>query len=152
MNLVLYQPEIPQNTGNIARTCAVTGANLHLIKPMGFSISSKYLKRAGLDYWHHINIKVHNCLDDFLREHGSEKLFFVSTKGEKYYTDIRYPEGGFIILGSETSGIPEKILSKFKEDVIRIPMLEGRRSLNLSSAAAVVLYESLRQNGFLNLK
>lgn len=152
MNIVLVEPEIPQNTGNIARTCAATGANLHLVEPLGFSISDKYLKRAGLDYWNMVKVSVYPDLDAFFARHSGSPMFFVSTKGEKIYSGVDYPEDCFILFGKETKGLPEKLLEQNYDRCIRIPMIEGARSLNISNAAAVVLYEALRQQGFCRLK
>jgi len=153
-HIVLVEPEIPANTGNIARTCAVTGSVLHLVKPLGFSIEDKYLKRAGLDYWHLLDIRIHESLDDFLALHGKEKLWLVETPGSQSYDQVSYPEGSFFVFGRETKGLPKSLLEARSESIIRIPMLPDpkARSLNLSNAVAIVLYEGLRQNGFPGLK
>lgn len=153
INVVLFQPEIPPNTGNIARTCAITGSKLHLVKPLGFSIDEKSVKRAGLDYWDLLDIEIHESLDDFFEKYGDKKLFFSSTKAEKIYTDVAYEDECFIIFGRETSGLPKDVYETYKEDLIKIPMrdLKEARSLNLSNAAAIVIYEALRQLNFLDL-
>jgi len=150
VNIVLFQPEIPPNTGNIARTCAIAGLKLHLIKPLGFSIDEKSVKRAGLDYWHLLELEVHESLDDFLEKYGDRELFLSSTKGAKVYSDVEYTEDCFIIFGRETSGLPKDIYEKYNDRLITIPMSpkEGVRSLNLSNAVAIVAYEALRQLSF----
>lgn len=153
INIVLYQPEIPPNTGNIARTCAITGSKLHLIKPLGFSIDDKQVKRAGLDYWHLLDLEVHESLEDFLKKYGSQPMFFSSTKATKYYHEVTYTDECFIVFGRETSGLPALIHETYPEQRIKIPMLqnEAARSLNLSNSAAIVLYEALRQISFKGL-
>ena len=148
MNIVLYEPEIPQNTGNIARTCAATGTILHLVKPLGFQVEDRYLKRAGLDYWHLVKVVIYDNWLDFLARNTGINPFFVSTKGKHHYHQVVYPSNSFLVFGPETRGLPPEILSKCPDRVVRIPMIEGRRSLNLANAAAVVLYEALRQSGF----
>lgn len=151
LHVVLVEPEIPQNTGNIARTCAAVGADLHLIKPLGFSVEDKYLKRAGLDYWSEVKVHYHDSLKE-LREQFSEYQFYYSTKKtKKAYTDVNYPENCVLVFGKETAGLPEELLRENEEYCIRIPMRGGIRSLNLSNSAAVVIYEALRQNGFKGL-
>ena len=149
LNIVMCEPEIPQNTGNIARTCAATGAKLHLIKPLGFEINDKYLKRAGLDYWDKLEIEEHDSLDKFLEKYSPEKndMFFSTTKGKQVYSDINYSDKSevFIMFGKETKGLPENLLKKYIEKTIRIPMRETLRSLNLSNSVAIVIYEVLRQ-------
>jgi tRNA (cytidine/uridine-2'-O-)-methyltransferase len=152
LHIVLVEPEIPQNTGNIARTCAVTGAVLHLVKPLGFSVEDRYLKRAGLDYWHMLEIYYHDSIDDFFRSYPNGDFFFCTTKGNCAYTEARYTENSVIFFGKETAGLPDSLLKKYKERLIRIPMKEGARSLNLSNSVAIVLYEALRQLDFPNLK
>ena len=152
INIVLVEPEIPQNTGNIARTCACTGAKLHLVKPLGFKITDKQLKRAGLDYWHFLDITYYESLDDFLQKTKGCPLFFATTKAKHRYSDIKYPKGAYLVFGKETKGLPEKLLYENPESCIRIPMLENARSLNLSNSVAVVLYEALRQGDFMDLK
>lgn len=151
-NIVLVEPEIPQNTGNIVRTCAATGAILHLVGPLGFSIEDKYLKRAGLDYWNEADIKYYNNLEEFLNKQQNCKMYFSTTKAIYNYCDINYEEDCFILFGKETAGLPEELLRNHKETCIRIPMREGIRSLNLSNSVAVVLYEALRQQNFANFE
>jgi len=148
LNVVLFEPEIPQNTGNIVRTCAATGAVLHLIKPLGFSTRDKHLRRAGLDYWHLVDIHYHESLADFLEEHPSEKLFFITKKAVRTYDQIDFTGNVFLIFGRETTGIPDEVLNKNKTSCFRIPMKAEARSLNLSNAVSIVVYEALRQNGF----
>lgn len=153
LNIVLYQPEIPPNTGNIARSCAITGAKLHLIKPLGFSIDDKQVKRAGLDYWHLLDLEVHESLEAFLELYGDRELFFSSTKATQYYHEVEYSEDCFIVFGRETSGLPALIHEQYADRRIKIPMLqnEAARSLNLSNSAAIILYEALRQINFKGL-
>ena len=148
LNIVLVEPEIPQNTGNIARTCAATGSALHLIKPLGFSIEDRYLKRAGLDYWGGVSVKCYDSFEELRSQFGDAVFFFSTTKAAKAYTEVAYPEECFIVFGKETAGLPEELLMKNSENCIRIPMKPGIRSLNLSNSAAIVIYEALRQNGF----
>ena len=149
-HIVLVEPEIPPNTGNIARTCAATGTKLHLVKPLGFSIEDKHLKRAGLDYWEHVDVTVHESLEAFMEVHGKEKLYLATTKGGKGYAEAVYEDGGFILFGKETKGLPKEFIQAYSGNAIRIPMGQKTelRSLNLSNAAAIILYEALRQNGF----
>ena len=148
MHIVLYQPEIPQNTGNIARTCAATGSTLHLIKPLGFSLADKYLKRAGLDYWHMMEYHVHENFEELLSLYPDAKMHFLSTKAPKGYTEINYGANDFLVFGCETKGLPESLLSRVYDRCVRIPMVTGARSLNLSNSVAIVLYEALRQQAF----
>lgn len=148
LNVVLVEPEIPQNTGNIARTCAVTGCKLHLVKPLGFSIEDKYLKRAGLDYWNLVEIKFYENLDDFFNTNSNAKFFFSTTKGKNIYTNVNYMKDCFILFGKETAGLPKKLLTENPEKCIKIPMISEVRSLNLSNSVAIVVYEALRQLGF----
>ena len=148
LNIVLVEPEIPQNTGNIARTCAATGINLHLIKPLGFSVDDRYLKRAGLDYWNQVSVTIYENLDDFMKKRKPEDCFFVTTKGRKKHTEAKYTENSYLFFGKETKGLPEKLLHDNYERCIRIPMKQESRSLNLSNSAAIVAYEALRQLGF----
>lgn len=154
MNIVLFQPEIPANTGNIGRTCAATGTRLHLIEPLGFSLSEKALKRAGMDYWKDLDVTTYVNFQDFLERNnlaGEEKagrLFLATTKAHQTYTDVSYGENDYIMFGKESAGIPEEILVERENDCIRIPMNSEIRSLNLSNSAAIVLYEALRQNSF----
>ena len=156
INIVMVEPEIPQNTGNIARTCAAIGAKLHLVKPLGFKISDKYLKRAGLDYWDKLEIEEHNSLNEFLEKYNSklDKMFLVSTKSKHTYSEIEYDKYDevFFLFGKETKGLPEELLKKYIDKAIRIPMKEGLRSLNLSNSVAIVVYEALRQNHFNDLE
>ena len=152
MHIVLYQPEIPQNTGNIARTCAATGSMLHLIKPLGFSLADKYLKRAGLDYWRMMKYEVHESFEELLERYPNARMHFLSTKAPKCYTDVRFAENDFLIFGCETRGLPESLLSRVYDRCIRIPMVDVARSLNLSNSVAIVLYEALRQQSFAKMK
>ena len=148
LNIVLIEPEIPQNTGNIARTCAATGASLHLVKPFGFSISDRYLKRAGLDYWDLLDIHVYENSAEFFEKNKSENMFFATTKADKTYCDVKYPDNCYILFGKETKGLDEELLKENIEKTIRIPMIEEARSLNLSNSVAVIVYEALRQMNF----
>ena len=148
LDVVLVEPEIPQNTGSIARTCAATGIRLHLIKPLGFSTKDKDLKRAGLDYWHLVDIVYHESLADFMKKHASEKLFFITKKAARSYDHVDFRGNVYLIFGKESTGIPDEILHKFESDCYRIPMKAEARSLNLSNAVSIVVYEALRQNGF----
>ena len=148
MNIVLLEPEIPQNAGNIARTCAVTKSTLHLIKPLGFSVENKYLKREGLDYWNLLDIYYYDNFDDFLKKNKYPVIFMATTKSKKLYTDVQYQQNDYIMFGKESAGIPEEILLQYPQTSVRIPMFEQARSLNLSNAVAVVLYEALRQQNF----
>lgn len=147
LNIVLFQPEIPQNTGNIARTCAATGCSLHLIRPLGFKIDDAKLKRAGLDYWHLLDITYYDGLDDFFEKHLNAEIFCFSTKSPRSYTDIAYPDGSYLFFGPETRGLPEDFLRENYERCVRIPMRGGLRSLNLSNSVAVAVYEVFRQRG-----
>ena len=156
INIVMVEPEIPQNTGNIARTCAIAGAKLHLVEPLGFEITDKTLKRAGLDYWDKLEIEKHKSFESFLEKYKPEEnnMFFVTTKGKTCYSDTNYSnlDEVFLLFGKETKGLPEDILQKYIEKTIRIPMLPTLRSLNLSNSVAIVLYEALRQNQFVQMK
>ena len=147
MNIVLVEPEIPQNTGNIARTCAATGAMLHLVKPLGFSLDDRYMRRAGLDYWFLMRYAVYEDLEDFFRKNGTERCWLASTKAARCYSEVTYRDGDFLLFGRESRGLPENLLARMPEQCVRIPMRSEARSLNLSNAAAVVLYEALRQRG-----
>ncbi len=151
-NIVLVEPEIPQNTGNIVRTCAATGAVLHLIGPLGFSIEDRYLKRAGLDYWDEAQVNYYDNLNEFLGKHGGKKMYYSTTKAIHNYCDVKFEDGCFILFGKETAGLPEELLKENRETCIRIPMKEGIRSLNLSNSVAVVVYEALRQQNFAHMK
>lgn len=148
MHIVLYQPEIPQNTGNIARTCAATGSMLHLIKPLGFSLDSKYLKRAGLDYWHMMQYRVYENFEALMAQYPQARMHFLSTKAPRGYTEVSYGKDDFLVFGCETRGLPESLLARVYDRCVRIPMVEGARSLNLSNSVAIVLYEALRQQSF----
>ena len=156
INIVMVEPEIPQNTGNIARTCAATGAKLHLVKPLGLEINEKYLKRSGLDYWDKIDIEEHENLNVFLEKYKDnlDKMFLVSTKSKHTYSEIEYNKYDevFFLFGKETKGLPEDLLKQYIDKAIRIPMKEGLRSLNLSNSVAIVVYEALRQNNFNDLQ
>lgn len=152
INIVLFEPQIPQNTGNIARTCAVTGASLHLVEPMGFKIDDKKLKRAGLDYWHELDIKYYGSVREFLEIHKGKQLYFFTTKGKKVYSDVKFCGEVFLIFGREDKGIEESILNEHYSSCLRLPMRENLRSLNLSNTVAIAVYEVLRQNGFKALK
>lgn len=148
LNIVLVNPEIPQNTGNIARTCAATGCVLHLIEPLGFSLADKYLKRAGLDYWHLMRYHTWPDLESFFKAHPQARMHFASTKAPRSYTEAAYQDGDFLVFGCETRGLPENLLEKVYDRCIRIPMRAEARSLNLSNSAAIVAYEALRQLDF----
>ena len=152
INIVLHEPEIPQNTGNIARTCAATGASLHLIRPLGFAIDDRKLKRAGLDYWHQLDITYYDGLDDFYAKHPDAKVYYFSTKAQHVYAEIEYPDPVYIMFGKETKGLPEELLHAHPDTCVRLPMREGLRSLNLSNTVAIAVYEILRQNDFRDLK
>lgn len=148
INVVLYSPEIPQNTGNISRTCAVTGANLHIIRPIGFEISDRTLKRAGLDYWDKLNVSYYDNYEDFLSKNQGAVLWFFSSKAGVVYSEVEYPDNVYLVFGSETRGLPEELISENIEHSVRIPMLPTLRCLNLSNAVAIAVYEALRQGGF----
>lgn len=152
INIVLHCPEIPQNTGNIARTCAATGAALHLIKPLGFEIDDKKLKRAGLDYWDRLDITYYENEQEFFDRHGDKAIYYFSTKAPRAYTEISYPKPVFLMFGRETKGLPEELLQKNPDTTVRIPMLPHLRSLNLSNSAAIAVYEVLRQGNFAGLE
>ena len=151
LNIVLHEPEIPANTGNIGRTCVATGTRLHLIKPLGFDISDKAVRRAGLDYWSKLDVTVYESYEDFLERNPGAKIYYATTKGPQTYVDVHYEEDCFIMFGKESAGIPEEILVEHKEDCVRIPMVGDIRSLNLGNSVAIVLYEALRQNGFVGM-
>ncbi len=144
LNIVLVEPEIPQNTGNIARTCAVTGARLHLIEPLGFKIDDKKLKHAGLDYWQYLDITVYNDLEDFFNKNNGNYFYF-STKAKNIYTKVEYPDNAYLFFGKESKGLPEKLLFDNPDTTVRIPMMDEARSLNLSNSVAIAAYEVLRQ-------
>jgi len=152
VQIVLVEPEIPANTGNIARTCAATGSVLHLVRPLGFSTDDKALKRAGLDYWYLLDIRYHDSIEEVWDKHPDGRFFYASTKGSRRYADVRYEADDFLVFGKETKGLPEPLLQRFPDHVIRIPILADARSLNLSNAVAIVVFEALRQVGFPGLK
>jgi len=148
-NIVLVEPEIPQNTGNIARSCAATGSDLHLVRPLGFDTSDKMLKRAGLDYWQYVNVYYYDSIEEVMDKfYNGENFYFLSTKGKKVYSDAKFKDGDFLVFGKETQGLNELLLEKYYDRTFRIPMIGQLRSLNLSNSAAIVLFEALRQNGF----
>lgn len=151
-NVVLVEPEIPQNTGNIVRTCASTNTKLHLVRPLGFEISDKYLKRAGLDYWPFADISYYDSLSELFAKHPEGKFWYLSTKGKIKYTDVKFEDNCFLVFGKETKGLPEDLLYSNYDRCIRIPMYKDLRSLNLSNSVAIVLYEALRQFDFFDLK
>jgi tRNA (cytidine/uridine-2'-O-)-methyltransferase len=148
INIILHEPEIPQNTGNIARTCAATGASLHLIKPMGFTVDDKKLKRAGLDYWDKLDITYYDGFDDFLSKHPDADIYYFSTKAPNTYAEVSYPDDVYIMFGKESRGLPEELLHENKDKCVRIPMRDSLRSLNLSNSVAIAVYEILRQKNF----
>lgn len=150
-NIVLYQPEIPQNTGNIARTCVLTECKLHLIKPLGFALDEKHLKRAGLDYWEYLQLEVHESYEEFMTKYGDETIYLASTHAGDHYDEINFKEGDFIMFGRESSGVPDKVHKNNKS--IKVPIIKSStRSLNLSNTVAIIAYEGLRQLGFPNMK
>ena len=148
LNIVLYEPEIPANTGNIGRTCVATGTRLHLIEPLGFLINDKMLKRAGMDYWDKLDVHTYVSYEDFLQKNPGAKIYMATTKSKQTYTDVHYEDDCYIMFGKESAGIPEEILKEHPDTCVRIPMLGETRSLNLSNSVAIVLYEALRQNSF----
>ena len=152
LNIVLIQPDIPQNTGNIARTCAVTGATLHLVKPLGFEIDSKHVKRAGLDYWNDLDIKVYENVDELFYKNQECKFYFFTTKAKKNYCDVKYKDRDFLVFGRETKGLDEELLKANYNNAVRIPMKQNIRSLNLSNAVAIAVYEVYRQLDFKGLE
>ena len=152
LNIVLFEPEIPANTGNIGRTCVATGTRLHLIEPLGFRLNEKSIKRAGMDYWEHLDVTRYINFEDFLEKNPGAKIYMATTKGQHVYTEVNYKPDCYIMFGKESAGIPEEILVKNPDTCIRIPMLSEIRSLNLSNSVAVVLYEALRQNNFESMK
>lgn len=151
-NIVLLEPEIPANTGNIGRTCAATGTRLHLIEPLGFRLGEKDLKRAGMDYWSQIDVTTYSNYEDFLLRNPRADIYMATTKGQRVYTEVQFEPDCYLMFGKESAGIPEELLLENRERAIRIPMIGETRSLNLSNAAAIVLYEALRQNGFAQMK
>lgn len=148
MNIVLHEPEIALNTGNIGRTCVATGTRLHLIRPLGFRLSEKDIKRAGMDYWDKLDLVVYDDYDEFVKKNAGAKIYYATTKGHHVYSDVSYEPDCFIMFGKESAGIPEEILAEHEESCIRIPMWGDIRSLNLANSVSVILYEALRQNGF----
>lgn len=152
MNIVLLEPEIPQNTGNIGRTCCATGTKLHLIEPMGFRINEKSLKRAGMDYWEDLDVTIYDSYNDFVERNPGIKIWYATTKAPNRYSDARFGENDFIMFGKESAGIPEDILVDHQDSCIRIPMNPEIRSLNLANSVAIVLYEALRQNDFAGMQ
>ena len=153
IHIILHQPEIPQNTGNIARTCAATGASLHIIRPMGFEIDDKKLKRAGLDYWHQLDITYYDDLNDFTSRHPDAKIYYFSTKAPRAYTEVKYDDADvYLMFGKETRGLPEDLLYAHPDTTVRIPMRDKLRSLNLSNSVAIAVYEVLRQHEFEGLR
>lgn len=153
LNIVLFQPEIPQNTGNISRTCVLTNSSLHLIKPIGFSLDEKHLKRAGLDYWQYLDLHLYDSYEELREKYKDSTFYFSTTHGNKFYDEVKFKEGDFIVFGRESCGLPDYIKKDNYENCIRVPMVNtSTRSLNLSNTVAVVAYEALRQMGFLNMK
>lgn len=148
LNIVLVEPEIPQNTGNIARTCAATGSTLHLVRPLGFDVSDRQLKRAGLDYWHLVDVRYYDSVDEVLNFFDGSNFYFLSTKGKIIYSSAHFKEGDYLVFGKETHGLNELLLEKFYDRTLRIPMIDEARSLNLSNSVALTVYEALRQNSF----
>ena len=148
LNIVLHEPEIPANTGNIGRTCVAAGARLHLIEPLGFRLNEKMLRRAGMDYWDRLDVRTYLDYEEFLQKNPGAKIYYATTKARKVYTDVRYEEDCYLMFGKESAGIPEEILVQHPDTCVRIPMLEDIRSLNLANSVAIVLYEALRQNRF----
>ena len=151
IHIVLVEPEIPQNTGNIARTCAATGSELHLVEPLGYKLEDKYLKRAGLDYWHLVNVHVHKDFAELLSQYPDAEFYYASTKAPQSYAQVSYPKDVFLVFGRESRGLPENLLVRVYDRCIRIPMVSGARSLNLSNSVAIVAYEALRQHDFEHL-
>lgn len=152
INIVLHEPEIPHNTGAIARTCVLTNSRLHLIKPFGFDLSDKYLKRAGLDYWKYLDLTIYENLDDFFEKNKDANFYLATTKTKNIYSDVKFKDGDFIFFGKETAGLPEDLINKYSDRAIRIPMIKDlKRSLNLANSCTVILYEALRQLDFMEL-
>ena len=154
IHIVFVEPEIPPNTGNIARSCAATGSVLHLVDPLGFSIDEKSVRRAGLDYWQFVNLEVHKSLEDFLEKYGDRNMYLATTKGMQLYSEVAYKDGDMLVFGKETAGLPKDFIEKKQNNTVRIPMSKDTRlrSLNLSNSANIILFEALRQLGFPNLK
>lgn len=153
LNIVLVEPEIPQNAGNIARTCAVTGSRLHLVRPLGFEVSDKYLKRAGLDYWKFVDVSYYDSIEEVMEKfYDGDNFYFFSTKAKTIHSDAKYKDGDFLVFGKETKGLPEELLSKHYDECVRLPMMEETRSLNLSNSVCAGVYEALRQMGYPGMK
>ena len=153
LNIVLVEPEIPQNTGNIVRTCSLTNTILHLVKPLGFSVEDKYLKRAGLDYWHLVEIHYYDSFEEVMGKYPNGKFYYATTKGKKFYTEENYSDGAFFVFGKETKGLPQDLLNKNWDKTIKVPMKQGiKRSLNLANSVNIILFEALRQLNFPNLE
>ncbi len=152
LNIVLYEPEIPANTGNIGRTCVATGTRLHLIEPLGFHLTEKALRRAGMDYWPRLDVTRYSSYEDFLKKNPGAKIYMATTKARQVYTEVRYEPDCYLMFGKESAGIPEEILKEHPDTAVRIPMIGDTRSLNLGNSAAILLYEALRQNGFEQLR
>ena len=152
MHIILHQPEIPANTGNIGRTCVATGTSLHLIEPLGFRLNEKEIKRAGMDYWEHLDVRRYINFKEFLEQNPGAKIWMATTKAKKVYSNVSFGKDDYIMFGKESAGIPEEILARHREDCVRIPMIGGIRSLNLGNSAAVILYEALRQNRFAGME
>ena len=152
LNIVLHEPEIPANTGNIGRTCVATGTRLHQIEPLGFRLNEKNLKRAGMDYWNDLDVRTYINYEEFLEKNPNARIYMATTKAQKAYTEVSYEPDCYIMFGKESAGIPEEILVRHKNDCVRIPMAGGIRSLNLANSAAIILYEALRQNDFLGME
>ena len=152
MNIVLHEPEIPANTGNIGRTCVATGTSLHLIKPFGFDISDKAVRRAGMDYWKELDLHVYENFEEFVEKNPGARIYMATTKARKAYTEVEYKGNDFIMFGKESAGIPEEILVKYEKTSVRIPMIGEIRSLNLSNSVSIILYEALRQQDFEGMK
>ncbi len=153
LNIVLVEPEIPQNAGNIARTCAVTGSRLHLVRPLGFEVSDKYLKRAGLDYWKFVDVFYYDSIEEVMEKfYDGGNFYFFSTKAKTIHSDAKYKDGDFLVFGKETKGLPEELLSKHYDECVRLPMMEETRSLNLSNSVCAGVYEALRQMGYPGMK
>ncbi|MCU6709881.1 tRNA (uridine(34)/cytosine(34)/5-carboxymethylaminomethyluridine(34)-2'-O)-methyltransferase TrmL [Paenibacillus sp. J5C_2022] len=151
-HIVLVEPEIPANTGNIARTCAATATHLHLVRPLGFNTDDRTLKRAGLDYWHAVQVHYHDSFQEVQEQYAGGRFFYASTRASKLYSDFQYQDGDFFVFGKETKGLPQSLIDENPDTCIRMPMTDKVRSLNLSNSAAIVLFEALRQTGFVNLK
>lgn len=148
LHIVLVEPEIPQNAGNIARTCAATGTHLHMIRPLGFEVTDKYLKRAGLDYWHLVEVSYYDSLAELQAKYPNSRFFYFTTKGRHRHSDVAFQDGDFLVFGKETKGLPEELLMEHEEECLRIPMFSEARSLNLGNSVAIALYEALRQNDY----